>query len=497
MSAIKVQVFDRFPSATRFILQATQAALFASIKHMQQFFLRVSTILRPCLLLLGLLWGPGLLVAQQPLSNLRTRFLPANTSSQDLDTLTIALPLLEVRDSSNGQLLDSALFQVYNRRLLIDTAALHNMYPGLKTIQTQYRVFPVDLAGSLSRLDTVLIRKASRDNAIEFDYTPYQPATPLLGGTGLNSSGVYTRGLSFGNSQNLVFNSNLNLQLDGKLGNDLNIRAAISDNSIPLQPDGSTRQLQEFDRVYIQLNRKYTTLTAGDYDLTKPQQNYFSNYFKRLQGAQVETQIFPQLKNREKMRADTLALRTAAGVSRGKFARQIIAGQEGNQGPYRLQGAEGERFIIVLAGTEKVYIDGILLRRGLIDDYVIDYNLGEITFTQRKLITKDSRIIVEFEYAVQAYLRSTAAANLEWKMEKQRVYFNLYSEQDSRNSGGAQDLSAEERQALAQAGDQLQQAYASGIDTLSGAFDPPGYNTNSGHPGLRRFAQHSCVFYQS
>lgn len=164
----------------------------------------------------------------------------------------------------------------------------------------------------------------------------------------------------------------------------------------------------------------------------------------------------------------------AAAVSRGKFARQIVAGQEGNQGPYRLQGAEGERFIIVLAGTEKVYLDGLLLRRGLDDDYIIDYNLGEVTFTPRRLISKDSRVIIEFEYAVQTYLRSTMAANAAWQTGKSRFYFNAYSEQDSRNSGGAQDLSAAERSRLAQAGDNLQNAYASGIDTLdaAGGFDP-------------------------
>ena len=140
----------------------------------------------------------------------------------------------------------------------------------------------------------------------------------------------------------------------------------------------------------------------------------------------------------------------ALAISRGKFARQSIAGQEGNQGPYRLQGAEGERFIIVLAGTEKVYVDGVLLERGLTGDYVIDYNLGEVTFTPRQLITKDRRIIVEFEYAVQAFLRSTMEARVDWRQKRSRVYMNVYSEQDSKNSGGGQDLRPEDRRRLAE-----------------------------------------------
>lgn len=416
-------------------------------------------------LLVCLLVAPLAGWSQISLSNLRMRQMPAALSWQMLDTLSLAAPLLSVRDAQTGLELPIALFEVRNQFLRIDTAGLRRVCPGCDSLEVRYRVLPVNLGAPVSRLDTALIRRAGRDDAIEFDFTPYAVPEPLLGAGGLSSSGAYTRGFSVGNNQNLVFNSNLNLQLEGRLGNDLELRAALADNTVPLQPDGSTRQLNEFDRVYIQLRRKNTVLTAGDYDLTRPNNTYFSNYFKRLQGAMLEHRQSPKA-------GDTLSLRTAAAVSRGKFARQIIAGQEGNQGPYRLQGASGERFIIVLAGTEKVFIDGVLMRRGLTDDYVIDYNLGEVTFTQRRLITKDSRIIFEFEYAVQAYLRANTAADVEWQSPKTRAYLHIYSEQDSRNAGGAQYLSQAEREALAQAGDALQTAFASGIDTLQGGFDP-------------------------
>ncbi|MCY7327058.1 MAG: hypothetical protein LH618_00755, partial [Saprospiraceae bacterium] len=307
-------------------------------------------------------------------SNLRSRVVAAGRPMQVLDSLTIAAPLLVVTDSATGQSIDRRIFSLHYNFLHIDTAQLRAICPDCRRLRVSYRVWPYNLAARISRIDTTAIRRSNSDDPIEFDYSPYEPSTKPWETGGLVSNGAYTRGISFGNSQNLVFNSNLNLQLNGKLGNDLEIQAALSDNSIPLQPDGTTRQLQEFDRIFIQLKRKNTILTAGDYDLLRPAHGYFSNYFKRLQGAMLTSQY--EMKKKDAggrsggqilhsafaipRSADTLSVRVAAAVSRGKFTRQMIAGQEGNQGPYRLQGAEGERFIIVLAGTEKVYKDGQL-----------------------------------------------------------------------------------------------------------------------------------------
>lgn len=394
-------------------------------------------------------------------SNVRTRLIDSRLSLQTIDTLSVFPVVISATDSARGVQIPSRFFSFQNTLLRTDTAGLQTFCDSCRWIYLTYRTLPADFAKPVFRLDTALIKRQGIDNDIAFDYSPYAPAGGNPFATpGINSSGAYTRGIAFGNSQNLVFNSNLNLQLEGKLGNDLTIRAALSDNSVPLQPDGTTQRLQEFDRVFIELEQKNKILSAGDLDMVKPADGYFSNYFKRIQGAKFA------MAPTEKQPGGWVS----AGISKGKFNRQIIQGQEGNQGPYRLQGAEGERFIIVLAGTEKVFADGQLLRRGQSDDYVMDYNLGELTFTQKKLITKDIRIIVEFEYAVQNYLRSTMAAHAEMPLKKGKVWMNLYSEQDGLNATGNQDLSEDERFRLAQAGDNLRDAFASGIDTLE-AFD--------------------------
>ncbi len=417
----------------------------------------------PYIFFLFLLTASGLFA--QDFSNFRLKNIAIDNDSIVLDSLSLIPGSIIITDAA-GLTPDSSKYVIdLAKGLLVitDKNYFENELKN-KNLQISYRVFPVSFAATRRHKKTSIINDPTKEITNPFLYKYENTTEDVFKWGTLNRSGNISRGISMGNNQDLVVNSSLNLQLSGYLSDDIQVLAAITDNNIPIQPDGNTQQLQEFDKVFIQLFNKNNKLIAGDFE-TGPPKSYFMNFYKKAQGALIESNILIPLKKRPEDKIK-LRLEGCGALSKGRYARNVIPILEGNQGPYKLTGVNNENYIIVLAGTERVYIDGVLLTRGQGNDYVIDYNLGEVTFMPKNIITKDKRVVVEFEYTDRYYARTLFHAGVGMEYKKLGVRFNFYSEQDLKNQPLQQDLTDSDKQLLANIGDSVQLAIVPNIDSI-------------------------------
>ncbi|PCJ64395.1 MAG: hypothetical protein COA58_13660 [Bacteroidetes bacterium] len=392
--------------------------------------------MRRCLYILFVLFS---LPAFSQLSTLKYRqILPHQGDTIQFDSGFVVSGSLNIRGYTSDQdFVQLANYLVWKAVDPLDTI----------TIQYKRLFFPI----SYKKKDIKIIQHTFEQNP--FKYVPTR-SKQLVDYGSLKTAGNVSRGIGFGNAQDVVVNSNLNLRLSGKLANDVELLAVISDENNPIQPEGNTQQIQDFDQVYIILKKDSSKLTLGDFLMKRPSDSYFINYYKKSRGIQYEN-----VKRKKGWRIETQA---EAALSRGRFSRNRIEGIEGNSGPYRLKGENGELFIVVIAGTENVFLDGKKLTRGEDNDYVINYNTGEITFTPRILITRYSRIVVEFQYSDRNYGRSVTHAGASLSKGKFTVYVNGFNEMDLKSQPFQQSLdgfdSLENKSALqilSEAGDSL------------------------------------------
>ncbi len=377
-------------------------------------------------------------LAQNPNSNYRTKKVAVNDTII-IDSVSINSNFFSIKTKNNAYL-DTSFYTVdFPKAILTFKKPVET-----DSIIINYLRFPDFLTKTYKQLDENIIvdnndniqtlYKLSQSNQ-ESNYIPFD---------GLTTSGSISRGVTIGNNQNSVLKSELDLQITGKLNDNVSLRASIQDANIPLQESGYSQRLDEFDQVFIELFSDTWNVRAGDIDLINTN-SYFANFSKRVQGLFVNVNL-----GDDDHKTNLFA---AGALVRGQFTRSQFTAQEGNQGPYKLQGQNGELYVLIVSGSETIYVNGIALKRGENEDYIIDYNAGEIIFNSTFPITSEMRITVDYQYSERNYSRLVAYGGAKFESEKLNMGISVYSENDSKNQPLQQNLSQEQVQILSNAGD--------------------------------------------
>lgn len=203
--------------------------------------------------------------------------------------------------------------------------------------------------------------------------------------TQLDVGGVKRIQVAVGGNRNLELSQALRVHITGQMADGVEVTALLSDRNLPLGIEGSTRSLQELDRVMFRVRSRKLSASLGDLDVAFDGTT-FGRYRRRLHGAHVAYS------------SSGRDLRIFGASADGRWISHRLLPVEGYQGPYRLPGNAGARDGRIVAGSERVWQDGRLLRGGESQDYVVDYEMSTITFTPVRPVTGQSRITVEYQY---------------------------------------------------------------------------------------------------
>jgi hypothetical protein len=386
-------------------------------------------------ILLFLLAFVGFSIQSQTISkDFRSRIIEVTKDTIQLDSFAINSQRFKIYTISKKQISPSDFKVDFSEAILIINSKKY------QTITVEYFKLPDFVTKIYTPFDEKLILKDKANDAVLYSLTTNKKASKINLFEGLQTRGFISRGITSGNNQNTVANAALDLEISGKISKDVTLRANIFDTNIPIQENGYSQNITDFDRIFIEMFSKNWRVNAGDISLQN-NKSYFLPFQKQVAGLEIEATL-----------NDHLKIAASGAVVRGKFNTYTFTAAEGNQGPYKIYGTNNEAAILMIEGSESVYVNGAKIKRGGNEDYTINYNLSEISFNTTFPITNDMRIWVEFQFSNRNYSRFITYDEVSYESDKFNIASYFYSENDAKNQPLQQNLSVEQKQILSNAG---------------------------------------------
>lgn len=249
------------------------------------------------------------------------------------------------------------------------------------------KIYKRDLFGTPLGIETPQIQKEDRSSDLDSQPTrvPSVPGTPSsTQPSQLEYSGSRTFGISVGSGRALSQNQEFRINVRGNVSDNIQVLAMLSDQDLPIQPEGMTEDIQDINQKLIRITHPNVVGTLGDFDASLGPSEFI--FFPRaLEGVKVEGDF-------EWGKFHLIP----SALPKGQSTSKVIRGEEGRS-EYRLN--VDNQYVIVKAGSEIVWLNGEKMRRGESNDYIIrEYGDPIIEFNSKHLITSNDVIRVDFEY---------------------------------------------------------------------------------------------------
>ena len=235
------------------------------------------------LLLLLLLFSFSTVWSQEELTVYQQKKVVYSNSGILIDSIAINPNTLKIQ--TKNQVLDTTFYKFdAARKKITFTKEITD------TIVIAYQRLPNFLTKTYTIYDPKKIVPNEAGQLITFQDKSNKKTSTLF--NGLQTNGSISRAVTVGNNQNTVLNSNLDLQVSGKLSDQVTLRASIQDRNIPLQEGGYSQKLDEFDQIFIELASKNWNIRAGDLFLEN-RTTSFLNFNKKVQGLNTTSNSLP------------------------------------------------------------------------------------------------------------------------------------------------------------------------------------------------------------
>ncbi len=324
-----------------------------------------------------------------------------------------------------------------------------------ESLVVRYRIEPAAV------IPRVQLHEPIRAGPAADDSTTRRPPSPWAGRDttrvglpppgALRIQGSKSVSVQGGSNRDATVDQALRLTVQGELAPGIGVRAEISDENLPITPLGNTEELSDLDQVRIELFGPRGRTVLGDFRL-RSSVGAFVPYERKLQGLWLQG------------RDERGNVSLLGGSPKGTRIEVEIRGREGVQGPYELlDGARLDQSFIV-AGSERVWVDGSIATRGADRDYVIDYVRGTITFTERRPVGPENRLAVDFETSTTGYSRTVFSVGADSLLAgPATIKIAFLQEADDPNRPTDGELSVADQDTLSLAGDDPTRAFGNGV----------------------------------